>query len=36
LTEEKSASCWSLLHKYITMHSPQNVKFTENCSQIIK
>jgi len=24
--EKKSASCWSLLRKYITMQGPQNVK----------
>jgi len=24
---EKSASCWSLLRKYITMHGPQDVKY---------
>jgi hypothetical protein len=24
---KKSASCWSLLRKYITMHGPQSVKF---------
>jgi len=22
---QKSASCWSLLRKYITMHGPENV-----------
>jgi len=35
---EKSASCWSLLHKYIMRHGPQNVKFQgtynlQQCSQ---
>jgi hypothetical protein len=23
---KKSAACWSVLHKFITMHSPQNLK----------
>jgi hypothetical protein len=25
----KSASCWPLLYRYITMHGPQNIMFMD-------